>query len=71
MSREVQVRFCESRAVRSRPATHPVVHCVTQRQAQQVLAALTVRMAEVGLRLHPDKTRIVFAPRAQRGRFPM
>jgi len=22
MSREVQVRFCESRAVRSRPATH-------------------------------------------------
>ena len=25
MSREVQVRFCESRAVRSRPATHLLV----------------------------------------------
>ena len=36
MSREVQVRFCESRAVRSRPATHPVVHCVTERQAREV-----------------------------------
>jgi transposase, IS6 family len=24
MSREVQVRFCESRAVRFRPATHPI-----------------------------------------------
>ena len=33
MSREVQVRFCESRAVRFRPATHLVVHCVTERQA--------------------------------------
>jgi RNA-directed DNA polymerase len=37
-----------------------VVHCVSERQARTVLAALTERMSEVGLRLHPDKTRIVY-----------
>src|SRR5579875_219674 len=37
-----------------------VVHCVTERQAHQVLAALQDRMVEVGLRLQPDKTRIVY-----------
>ena len=37
-----------------------VVHCVTERQARQVWAALADRMAEVGLRLHPDKTKIVY-----------
>ena len=60
MRREVHVRFCESREVRSLPATHPVIHCVSARRAQEVLAALENRMAEVGLRLHPDKTRIVY-----------
>ncbi|MGH3736861.1 MAG: group II intron reverse transcriptase/maturase [Micromonosporaceae bacterium] len=37
-----------------------VIHCVTERQARQVLAALAERMREVGLELHPDKTRIVY-----------
>jgi group II intron reverse transcriptase/maturase len=37
-----------------------VVHCVSEAQAQQVLAALGERMSEVGLRLHPEKTRIVY-----------
>jgi RNA-directed DNA polymerase len=37
-----------------------VVHCVSERQAQYVLAALGKRMEEVGLRLHPGKTRIVY-----------
>jgi RNA-directed DNA polymerase len=37
-----------------------VVHCVTERQAQQVWAALSARMEQVGLRLHPDKTKIVY-----------
>jgi hypothetical protein len=36
------------------------VHCVTERQARLVLAALGDRMGEVGLRLHPGKTRIVY-----------
>jgi RNA-directed DNA polymerase len=37
-----------------------VVHCATERQAHEVLAALAARMEEVGLRLHPDKTKIVY-----------
>ena len=49
-------------------ADDAVVHCRTERQAQQVLVALSERMASVGLRLHPDKTQIVCAPRAQRER---
>jgi RNA-directed DNA polymerase len=36
-----------------RYADDAVVHCVTQRQARQVLAALTARMADVGLRAAP------------------
>ncbi len=43
-----------------RYADDAVVHCVTERQARQVLAALADRMEEVGLHLHPDKTRIVY-----------
>jgi RNA-directed DNA polymerase len=43
-----------------RYADDAVVHCVTERQAGQVLAALGNRMEEVGLRLHPGKTRIVY-----------
>ena len=45
-----------------------VIHCATERQACEVLAALQERMSEAGLALHPDKTRIVCAPRAQRER---
>ena len=41
-------------------ADDAVVHCATERQAREVLAALDNRMAEVGLQLHPDKTRIVY-----------
>jgi RNA-directed DNA polymerase len=37
-----------------------VVHCVSQRQARTVLAAIGARMEQVGLQLHPDKTRIVY-----------
>ena len=37
-----------------------VVHCVSEAQAKRVLEALTERMAEVGLQLHPGKTRIVY-----------
>ena len=43
-----------------RYADDGVIHCRTLEQAQQVLAALTARMAEVGLWLHPDKTKIVY-----------
>jgi RNA-directed DNA polymerase len=54
-----------------RYADDAVVHCATERQAREVLAALEQRMAEVGLQLHPDKTRIVCVPRAQEGEVVM
>jgi group II intron reverse transcriptase/maturase len=37
-----------------------VVHCVSERQAKYVLGAIGKRMAEVGLSLHREKTRIVY-----------
>ena len=41
-------------------ADDAVVHCVTERQARHVWAALAERMESVGLRLHPDKTKLVY-----------
>ncbi len=43
-----------------RYADDAVVHCVSEEQAEEVLAAITERMQEVGLSLHPDKTHIVY-----------
>ena len=43
-----------------RYADDAVIHRVSKAQAEQVLAALTHRMAQVGLHLHPNKTRIVY-----------
>lgn len=37
-----------------------VVHCVSERQARHVLTAIEARMKQVGLSLHPEKTRIVY-----------
>jgi RNA-directed DNA polymerase len=49
-----------------RYADDAVIHCVSERRARQVLAALHDRMDEVGLRLHPDKTRIVYCKDGKR-----
>jgi len=43
-----------------------VVHCVTRRQAEQVRAAIGRRLEEVGLRLHPAKTRVVYCKDSNR-----
>jgi hypothetical protein len=43
-----------------RYADDGVVHCVSRRQAQYARRAIGDRMAQVGLRLHPDKTRVVY-----------
>jgi RNA-directed DNA polymerase len=43
-----------------RYADDGVIHCRSLERARQVLAAVEARMAEVGLRLHPDKTKIVY-----------
>jgi RNA-directed DNA polymerase len=51
-----------------RYADDAVVHCVTERQARQVLGELAERLASVGLRLHPDKTKIVYCKDGNRHR---
>jgi hypothetical protein len=42
------------------------VHCSTERQARAVWAAVGERMVAVGLRLHPDKTRLVYCKDTRR-----
>ena len=43
-----------------RYADDAVVHCDSEAQAREVLAGIAERMKQVGLRLHPDKTQIVY-----------
>jgi group II intron reverse transcriptase/maturase len=43
-----------------------VVHCDSETQAQVVVAAIAERMEQVGLRLHPDKTKIVYCKDGKR-----
>ena len=43
-----------------RYADDAVLHCASKAEAETVLAALEDRMAQVGLELHSDKTRIVY-----------
>ena len=46
-------------ALRWAPVVGAVVHCATERQAKEALAALAARMGEAGLRLYAAKTKIV------------
>jgi RNA-directed DNA polymerase len=43
-----------------------VVHCTSKAQAELVRKAIASRMAECGLELHPDKTRIVYCKNQNR-----
>jgi retron-type reverse transcriptase len=43
-----------------------VVHCRTEARAIQVRDAIAERMRQVGLQLHPDKTRIVYCQDSNR-----
>jgi group II intron reverse transcriptase/maturase len=47
-------------------ADDAIVHCTSRAQAEAVLARIAQRMGEVGLRLHPDKTRIVYCKDGRR-----
>ena len=47
----------------ARYADDSVVHCRGEWAARRFLDALKVRMAEVGLELHPEKTRVVYVGR--------
>jgi RNA-directed DNA polymerase len=44
-----------------------VVHCFTEKQTRYVRLRIEARLCEVGLRLHPDKTRIVYCKQDGRG----
>jgi len=43
-----------------RYADDAVIHCVSKDQAEKLVKDLENRLTEVGLQLHPDKTRIVY-----------
>ena len=49
-----------------RYADDVVVHCKNRRQAEELLAGIAARMSEVGLRLHPDKTHVVYCKDSNR-----
>ena len=50
-----------------RYADDAVVHCISESQARRVREAIADRMREVGLRLHPDKTKVVYCKDGNRG----
>jgi RNA-directed DNA polymerase len=58
MSREVHVRFCESRGVRIPPATHLLALCHSREQAEQVKARLAGWLGPRGLAFNEAKTQI-------------
>ena len=47
-------------------ADDAVIHCVSESQARFVREAVARRLVEVGLELHPDKTRIVYCKDSRR-----
>lgn len=54
-----------------RYADDGLVHCNTQKEAEEMLAALSARFSECGLELHPEKTQIVYCKDgARKGGYP-
>lgn len=49
-----------------RYADDAVVHCVSRAQAERLVQTIAARMEQVGLRLHPEKTKIVYCRDAKR-----
>jgi group II intron reverse transcriptase/maturase len=52
----------------ARYADDAVVHCHSQAQAQEVMQAIAKRLAECGLTMHPQKSRIVYCKDSNRTR---
>jgi RNA-directed DNA polymerase len=50
----------------ARYADDAVVHCRNKQQAEQVMLALGARLAECGLAMHPEKSRIVYCQDSNR-----
>lgn len=59
MRREFHVRFCERAAVGFLRATHRVMAFEVLEDAKRVIDVLGKRLQRYGLKLHPDKTRLV------------
>jgi RNA-directed DNA polymerase len=63
MRREFHVRFCEGGGVRFPSATRRVLAFERREDAEKVLKVLAMRFERFGLRLHPEKTRLLhFTP---------
>lgn len=55
-----------SAIVFERYADDIVVHCTSKQEAEQLLDAIRERLKECGLRLHPEKTKIVYCKNSNR-----
>ena len=60
MSREAHVQFYERVGVKLPRATHPIAHCRTREGAERLREAIIRRLAECGLELNLEKTKIVY-----------
>jgi RNA-directed DNA polymerase len=52
MRRELHVRFCEGGGVQLPSATRLIVHCRTEKEAQEMRAVIAARLQSCGLELH-------------------
>jgi retron-type reverse transcriptase len=50
----------------ARYADDAVVHCRSKQQAEQVMRSIALRLAECGLTMHPEKSRIVYCQDSNR-----
>jgi hypothetical protein len=72
MRREFHVRFCEGGRVRFPSATRLICHCRTESEAAALLMQLEERFLACRLRLHPQKTKIVYCRDTHRtGAYPV
>jgi RNA-directed DNA polymerase len=59
MSREAHVQFCERLGVRFPGATHRVITCKSAAEARAAIVAAQRILEQLGVLLHPQKTRII------------
>jgi RNA-directed DNA polymerase len=50
----------------ARYADDAVVHCRSQKQAEEVMQSIALRLAECGLTMHPEKSKIVYCKDSNR-----
>jgi retron-type reverse transcriptase len=50
----------------ARYADDAVVHCSSRQQAEQVMRSIALRLAECGLTMHPEKSKIVYCQDSNR-----